>query len=188
MKRLTVKEYAALTNTSKNAVYKKLETSLKPFVVKENGRTFLCFPDGVDIQPGFNPVSTPTFNPFNPDSTPFNADSTPVQPGFNPDSTPEDSTPVNPVSTLFNPDSTPDKVQALEAEVKRLTDLLDAKEANLKDLRDQLDQERKAGQELRQLMNQQQALTMRHLEEPKKRPLLAAIFPRLYRQDEDRQE
>lgn len=185
MKRLTVKEYAALTGTSKAAVYKKAETSLKPFVVKENGRTFLCFPDGVDIQPGFNPLSTPTFNPV---STPVNGDSTPIQPRFNPDSTPEDSTISTPVQPHSTPVSTPDRVQALEAEVKRLTDLLDAKEANLKDLRDQLDQERKAGQELRQLMNQQQALTMRHLEEPKKRPLLAAIFPRLYRQDEDRQE
>ena len=183
MKRLTVKEYAALTGTSKAAVYKKAETSLKPFVVKENGRTFLCFPDGVDIQPGFNPLSTPTFNPVSTNSTPF-------QPLFNPDSTPEDSTLSTPVQPFSTPVSTPDaaRVEALDAEVKRLTDLLEAKEANLKDLRDQLDQERKAGQELRQLMNQQQALTMRHLGEQKKRPLLAAIFPRLYRQDEDRQE
>ena len=172
MKRLTVKEYAALTGTSKNAAYKKLETSLKPFVVKENGRTFLCFPDGVDIQPGFDPATCQSFNPVNPDSTPA------------------DSTQASNSQPQFNPNSTPDaaRIQSLEAEVKRLTDLLEAKEANLKDLRDQLDQERKAGQELRQLMNQQQALTMRHLEEPKKRPLLAAIFPRLYRQDEDRQE
>ena len=186
MKRVTIKEYAALTGTSKNAVYKKLETSLKPFVIKENGRTFLCFPDGVDIQPGFDPYSTPPVNPVNPDSTP-------IQRHAAPDSTPS----VNADSTPFNPHSTPDaaRVEALEAQVKGLTATLEAKEANLKDLRDQLgrlaaelDQERKAGQELRQLLNQQQALTMKNLEGPKKRPLLAAIFPRMYRQGDDRQE
>jgi uncharacterized phage infection (PIP) family protein YhgE len=158
MKRYSVKEYAALTGTTKAAVYKKLETSLKPYVVKEGKRTFLVFQDD---------------STFNPNSTP---DSTPFQPIFNPDGT-ENSTPG---------------VERLTGEVERLKAVLEAKEAHLKDLQDQLDrlaaeleQERQAGKELRQLLNQQQALTAKHLAEPKKRPLLAAIFPRLYNREDD---
>lgn len=169
MKRYSVKEYAALTGTTKAAVYKKLETSLKPYVVKEGKRTFLQFPDDST----FNPNSTPGVENDAQDSTPFNPNSTPFQPGFNPDSTPG--------------------VENLKAELSTLKAVLEAKEAHLKDLQDQvdrlaaeLDQERQAGKELRQLLNQQQALTAKHLAEPKKRPLLAAIFPRWYSREDDK--
>ena len=169
MKRYSVKEYAALTGTTKAAVYKKLETSLKPFVVKLDKRTLLQFPDGVNIQPGFDPATVDRMG--------------------------ENST----VSTPVTPDSTPPRVESitpgverLTGEVERLKAVLEAKEAHLKDLQDQLDrlaaeldQERQAGKELRQLLNQQQALTAKHLAEPKKRPLLAAIFPRLYNREDD---
>lgn len=168
MKRYSVKEYAALTGTTKAAVYKKLETSLKPYVVKEGKRTFLVFQDDST----FNPNSTPGVENDTQDSTPFNPVSTHFQPGFNPDSTPG--------------------VENLKAELSTLKAVLEAKEAHLKDLQDQvdrlaaeLDQERQAGKELRQLLNQQQALTAKHLAEPKKRPLLAAIFPRLYNREDD---
>lgn len=172
MKRYSVKEYAALTGTTKAAVYKKLETSLKPYVVKEGKRTFLQFPDDSTFNPNSTPNSTPGVENDAQDSTPFNPVSTPFQPGFNPDSTPG--------------------VENLKAELSTLKAVLEAKEAHLKDLQDQvdrlaaeLDQERQAGKELRQLLNQQQALTAKHLAEPKKRPLLAAIFPRLYNREDD---
>lgn len=165
MKRYSVKEYAALTGTTKAAVYKKLETSLKPYVVKEGKRTFLVFQDDSTFNPNSTPDSTPGVENSTKDSTPF-------QPGFNPDSTPG--------------------VENLKAELSTLKAVLEAKEAHLKDLQDQvdrlaaeLDQERQAGKELRQLLNQQQALTAKHLAEPKKRPLLAAIFPRLYNREDD---
>ena len=173
MKRYSVKEYAALTGTTKAAVYKKLETSLKPYVVKEGKRTFLQFPDDSTFNPNSTPNSTPGVENDAQDSTPFNPVSTPFQPGFNPDSTPG--------------------VENLKAELSTLKAVLEAKEAHLKDLQDQvdrlaaeLDQERQAGKELRQLLNQQQALTAKHLAEPKKRPLLAAIFPRWYSREDDK--
>lgn len=199
MKRYTISEYARATGTSRNAVYKKLDTSLKPFKVKEGRGIVLCFPEGVDICKGFNPASVDNSTPVNPLSTHFqpfvNADSTPVCQPVNPDSTPV----VNPLSTPLEAPGSPveaastaAKVESLEAEKQGLTALLEAKEAHLKDLQDQLDrlaaeleQERQAGKELRQLLNQQQALTAKHLAEPKKRPLLAAIFPRLYNREDD---
>lgn len=194
MKRYTIAEYAKATGTSRNAVYKKLDTSLKPFKVKEGRGIVLYFPEGVDICKGFNPASVDKSTFVNPDSTQIqpivNADSTPVCQPVNADSTPV----VNPLSTPLEATeshaeaaSNAAKVEALEAEKQGLKALLEAKEAHIQTLTAEVERlaaevenERKAGQELRQLMNQQQALTMKHLEGTKKRPLLAALFPRWY--------
>ncbi len=206
--RYSVAEYARLTGTSKAAVYKKMETSLKPYVEKEGRRCFLVFPDGVDV---FNP-STSTFQPpFNPLSTPEGPISTPFQPCFNPE-TDQNPPDFNPVSTPrehgnnpetarklpdFDPDHTPAaaRVEVLEKEVEGLRGVLEAKEAHIADLTaevarltGELDRERIAGQELRQLMHQQQALTAKQIEATKRRPLLAAIFPRWYDRGQDHQE
>ena len=180
MKRYTIKEYAAITGTSRAAVYKKLDTSLKAYVVKEGKRTFLLFPDDAIIQPGVNPDSTPGVdNGVDKSvnvSTTFNPDSTTFQPGFNPGGV----------------DKVTQEVDRLTSELSTLKAVLEAKDAHLKDLQGQvdrlateLDQERQAGKELRQLLNQQQALTAKHLAEPKRKPLLAAIFPKWYNREDD---
>ena len=41
MGKLTVSEFAELTGTSKQAVYQKLKTSLKEFVIEENGQKYI---------------------------------------------------------------------------------------------------------------------------------------------------
>ena len=41
MGKLTVSEFAERTGTSKQAVYQKMKTSLKEFVIKENGQTYI---------------------------------------------------------------------------------------------------------------------------------------------------
>lgn len=57
MKAFTVSEYARMMGVSRTAIYKQLETRLKPFVVDQDGKKVLQFPDGV------NPV-----NPVNVDN------------------------------------------------------------------------------------------------------------------------
>ena len=193
MIRYTIAEYARLTGTSKAAVYKKLDTSLKPYLEKDGRRCFLVFHDEAAA---FNPVSTPAqpistpFQPgFDPVSTPgsdnFNANSTPAAENVNPISTP--------VSTPTNAEE-PGDAAILREQVKGLQATMDAKDETIKALTAsverltvELEQERKASQELRQLMSQQQALTMKHLEGTKRRPLLAAIFPRWYERGQDHQ-
>lgn len=193
MIRYTISEYARLTGTSKAAVYKKLETSLKPYLEKDGRRCFLVFQDETAA---FNPISTPAppvSTSFQPDFDPV---STPESSNFNPDSTPAAET-VNPIST---PVSTPTNAEEpgeaaiLREQVKGLQATMDAKDETIKALTAsverltvELEQERKASQELRQLMSQQQALTMKHLEGTKRRPLLAAIFPRWYERGQDHQ-
>lgn len=189
MIRYTISEYARLTGTSKAAVYKKLDTSLKTYLEKDGRRCFLVFQDEAAA---FNPVSTPAqpiSTPFQPG---FNPVSTPGSDNFNPDSTPAAET-VNPDSTPTNAEE-PGEAAILQEQVKGLRAILDAKDetikaltASVERLTAELEQERKASQELRQLMNQQQALTMKHLEGTKRRPLLAAIFPRWYERGQDHQ-
>lgn len=189
MIRYTISEYARLTGTSKAAVYKKLDTSLKPYLEKDGRRCFLVFQDEAAA---FNPVSTPAqpiSTPFQPGFDPV---STPGSDNFNPDSTPAAET-VNPISTPTNAEE-PGEAAILQEQVKGLRAILDAKDetikaltASVERLTAELEQERKASQELRQLMNQQQALTMKHLEGTKRRPLLAAIFPRWYEHGQDHQ-
>lgn len=189
MIRYTISEYARLTGTSKAAVYKKLDTSLKPYLKKDGRRCFLVFQDEAAA---FNPVSTPAqpiSTPFQPGFDPI---STPESDNFNPDSTRAAET-VNPISTPANAEE-PGETAILQEQVKGLRAILDAKDetikaltASVERLTAELEQERKASQELRQLMNQQQALTMKHLEGTKRRPLLAAIFPRWYERGQDHQ-
>lgn len=189
MIRYTISEYARLTGTSKAAVYKKLDTSLKPYLEKDGRRCFLVFQDEAAA---FNHVSTPAqpiSTPFQPDFDPV---STPGSDNFNPFSTPAAET-VNPISTPTNAEE-PGEAAILQEQVKGLRAILDAKDetikaltASVERLTAELEQERKASQELRQLMNQQQALTMKHLEGTKRRPLLAAIFPRWYERGQDHQ-
>lgn len=57
MKAFTVSEYARMMGVSRTAIYKQLETRLKPFVVDQDGKKVLQFPDGVNPVNPFNPVN-----------------------------------------------------------------------------------------------------------------------------------
>lgn len=181
MRKYTVAEYARLTGKSTTAIYKSLKPGLKPneqglkqFETVENGIKYLCFPDDVD------PLDIPGFQPkFR---TKFETSGQGFETGF------ETSNSAQEAASMAA------KVETLEADKRGLTALLEAKEAHIQTLTAEverltaeLEQERKASQELRQLMNQQQALTMKHLEGTKRRPLLAAIFPRWYEHGQDHQ-
>lgn len=148
MKQYTIAEYAKLIGASTTTVYRRCSTVLNSFHQVLNGQHCLVFPDNID------PMTLTDRGEV------FNGRSTDVQ--QNVEDVEQRSTGVQ----HGEPPADAARITALEAEVKRLADLLEVKEDHLKDLRDHLDYEKKSNQELHELLYRQQALT-KQLEAPK---------------------
>lgn len=116
---ISIKEYAEIKGVSVQSVYKRLDSTLKPYVVQrlnDRGKPQKRLKIEVLDDKAFNPYSTP----IQPDSTP---DSTPIQPGVeqplnNPEKPPE-MAPGDDLTAHLQ-----EEVKFLRDQIERLTDSL----------------------------------------------------------------
>lgn len=139
---LSIKDFAKIANVSKQSVYKRLSTSLNPYLKVENGVKYLNIKALNDI------YGKEVIQPIQPDSQPF-------QPYFQPDSQP-DSQPFQPQN-----DKIQNKIISENNDnnfIEFLLKQIDIKDRQIAELQQALNQEQQLHLLSKQRVNQLEAV------------------------------
>ena len=136
---LSIKEFSICAGVSKQAIYKQLETRLKPYTKIENGKKFIS-KTALELFNQSQPSSQPESQPIQPENQLIQPENQPIQPESQPESQPiqPSSQPSSQPENQSNNEIFLEIIKTIQEELEKKNKQLEEKDKQIENLSERL--------------------------------------------------